>query len=55
MKLHDKVPEHTENWWYQYLMQQPKYTGKQRVISRWQVFTSLEFEKSNQGMLSFYR
>ena len=49
-ELHGDVPERTADWWYQYLMQQPKYTGKQRAISRWHAFLSIEMEKRNLGM-----
>ncbi len=52
--LHDEVPEHTADWFYTYLMQQPKFTGTTRAISKWQAFVSIEFEKRNNGTSSLF-
>ncbi|RPD78577.1 hypothetical protein L226DRAFT_568194 [Lentinus tigrinus ALCF2SS1-7] len=49
--LHDAVPEHTTDWWHQYMMQQPKYTASKRKISRWQAWLSIQMEKRNQALV----
>lgn len=45
--LHDDFPEHTAEWFYQTIMQQPKWTAKQRAISRWNTFLSQQITQYN--------
>lgn len=47
--LHNAVPERTVEWWYQYMMQQPKNNATERKISRWQAWLSIQMEKRNSG------
>ena len=42
-------PQHTLDYFYRLLTHQPKVTQKQRAISQWQAFLSLELEKHNGG------
>ncbi len=50
--LHKDFPEHTADWFYQYVMQQPKWGSKPRAISRWNTFVSLTLPKVNKSMSS---
>ena len=47
--LHKQFPEHTEDWYFQLLTKQPKFTQQKRDISEWQAFVSIEAEKHNAG------
>ena len=47
--LHDDFPEHTADWFYQLIMQQPKWKKKQRAVSPWNAFLSLKVPEYNDG------
>ena len=47
--LHTKFPNHTEDYFYELLMQQPKSGHGSRKVSDWNAFIALELEQRNQG------
>lgn len=46
--LHEEFPEHSSEYYHQFVMQQPKLPTEKK-ITRWMAFTSLEAVKDNDG------